>query len=130
MSPIIQPDLSEAQALTPIEPGTYKAKIEAVEFKNSKQGNPMIVPKFAIEVEGKKRSRNAYLVITGEGAYGFEQLLRACGFTEVADQCKNPDVPNPPFDTDSLVGQELQLVVESDMYNNAPSDKIKAYLKA
>lgn len=130
--PMINPDLSEAQALTPIEPGTYKAKIVACEFKSSKAGNPMIVPKFEIDVNGKQRSRNAYLVITGEGAYSFEQLLRACKFEEIADAYKNPDVPNPPFDTDSLIGQELNLVIDADIRKdtNEPSDKIKAYLKA
>lgn len=130
--PIIQADLSEAQAFTPIEPGTYKAKIVACEFKNSKSGNPMIVPKFEIDVGGKNRSRNAYLVITGEGAYGFEQLLRAAKFDAVADQYKDPNQPNPEFDTDSLIGCELNLVIDSDIRKdtNEPSDKIKAYLKA
>lgn len=128
--PIIQPDTSLAQEMGPIEPGTYPAKILEVEFKTSKSGNPMIVPKFEINVGGKMRSRNAYIVVTGEGAYGFDQLLRACGFEAVADQYRDPSQPNPPFDTDSLIGQELQVRVDNELYQGTMRDNIKSYAKS
>lgn len=128
--PVIQPDTSAAQDMGPIEPGTYHAQIVACDFKQSKQGNPMIVPKFDVTVDGKKRSRTAYLVVTGEGAFGFDQLLRACGFQQLADQYRDPNQPNPPFDTDSLVGQELNVVVSSEIYQGEKRDAIKGYLKA
>jgi len=130
MSPIINPDTSEAQNMDPIEPGTYPATIVAVDFKTSKSGNPMIVPKFKVMVDGKERTRQAYLVITGEGAYGFDQLLRATGFDSIADQYKDPGQENPPFDTDSLLQQTCQVVVDTQMYNNEKRDQIKSYLKA
>jgi len=129
--PVVNPDTSAAQEMSAIEPGTYKARITEVEFKNSKSsGNPMIVPKFAVNVDGKERPRSAYLVITGEGAYGFDQLLRATGFDELADKFKAKEGDKPEFDTDDLIGQELNVVVEADTYNGQLRDKIKSFLRA
>lgn len=130
--PIINPDTSEIEKQGPIAPGTYKAKIKDVEFKTSKaSGNPMIVPTFEVQVGDDVRPRNAYMVINGKGAYAFDQLLRATGFTEIADKLNDPTVsPKPEFDTDLLVGQELNVVIESDTYNGELRDKIKSYLKA
>ena len=127
--PVVNPDTSEASGA--IEPGTYKARITDVEFKNSKSsGNPMIVPKFEVDVNGKARPRQAYLVITGEGAYGFDQLLRATGFDELADKFKSKEGEKPEFNTDQLIGQELNVVVEADTYNGQLRDKIKSFLRA
>jgi len=130
MSPIIQPDTSEAQDMSPIEPGTYPGTIVQVELQTSKKGNAMIVPKWEVTVDGKTRTRTSYLVIDGPGSAGFDQLLRACGFDELADQYKDPDAENPEFDTDQLINQQCNLVVESQMYNNELRDNIKSYLPA
>lgn len=130
---LIKPDLSEVQNLGPIEPGTYAAKIVAVEAKVSSKGNPMIVPKFEIQVPGdeKPRTRNSFLVISGEGAYGFGQLLRSTGFGDIAEQLADPNYqPKPEFDTDSLIGQSCQVVIEEAIYNNEKRDSIKSYLPA
>lgn len=124
--PIIQPDLSEIDA--PLESGTYAAKIIECDAQTSKKDNPMIVPKFELVVDGKRRVRQAYLVITGQGAYGFQGLLRACGFHEYADRLKAGS--KEPFDTDQLIGQELNVVVEETLYNGEKRDQIKSYLKA
>lgn len=128
--PIIQPDTSQAQEMGAIEPGTYPAKIVAVEYKVSKTGTPMIVPKFEVTVEGKARTRNAYVVITGPGSFNFDQLLRACGFDAIADQYRDPAQANPDFDTDSLIGIELQVRVDNELYNGSMRDNIKSYAKA
>lgn len=127
---LIQPDTSEAQEMTPIEPGTYPGVITEVEFKQSAAGNPMVVCKWEIDVEGKTRTRKSYLVVTGEGAFNFDQLLRSTGFTEVADIYKDPESDNPEFDTDSLVGQSCNVVIESQMYKDELRDSIKSYLPA
>ena len=128
--PIINPDLSEVKSQGPIEPGVYRAKILEVDYKTSGKGNPMIVPKIEVEVgQDDKRTRNAYLVITGAGAYGFEQLLRATGFDDIADAYQDKDAQKPAFDTDQLIGQELQVQIESDTYNGQLRDTIKSYLK-
>lgn len=128
--PVVNPDTSAAQEMSAIEPGTYKARIADVEFKTSKSaGNPMIVPKIMVNVDGKERPRSAYLVITGEGAYGFDQLLRATGFDELADKYKNKEGEKPEFDTDELIGQELNVVIEADTYNGQLRDKIKSFLR-
>jgi hypothetical protein len=128
--PIIQPDTSAVKELGPIEPGTYPAKIAACDAKTSKSGNPMIVPAFEIEVgDGDVRTRNAYVVISGAGAYGFDSLLRATGFDEIADQYRNPDAEKPAFNTDDLVGQELMVVVSENLYNGQKRDQITGYLR-
>lgn len=132
MSPMIKPDLTDADSFGPIEPGTYPAKIETVEYKTSGKGNPMIVPKFAIDVNGKTRKRNSYLVIIGEGAYGFSQLLRACHFDELAAAYGDKSIPldqKPEFNTDDLQGQELNVVVDHQLYNGEMRDSIRNYLR-
>lgn len=131
MSPIINPDTSNITEMGPIPAGTYPAEILQVDFQTSKSGNPMIVVKFGVEVDEKVRNRNSYLVITGEGAYGFDSLLRACGFENLADQYKDKNVqPKPDFDTDMLVGQRVNVVIEPTTYNNELRDQIKSYLRA
>lgn len=129
MSPVLQPDTSQAEDFTqPIEPGTYKARIVACEVGKSKAGNNKIVPKFEIDVQGKKRTRQSHLVVSGEGAAGFDQLLRACHMDDLAKAYKGGS--GPAFDTDSLVGQELQVVVEEQLYEGQKRDQIKTFLKA
>jgi hypothetical protein len=124
--PVLEPDLSE---VGPIAPGTYQARIASVEVTKSKKGNPMIVPDFAVNVNGKERSRSSYLVISGPGATGFLQLLRACHFDEAADAYLNPDTENPSFDSDAFVGQELNVVIEENLYEGEVRDQIRSFLK-
>lgn len=131
--PIINPDTTEAIEMGPIEPGTYPAEIKAVDFQMSKNGNPMIVTSFDVTVEqGKKpRPRKAWIVITGPGSYNFDQLLRATGFDSLADQYKDPEQANPEFDTDNLIGQHLQLVIDNRLDEQGNKrDEIKAYMRA
>jgi hypothetical protein len=125
--PIINPDLSEVNK--PLEPNTYPAEISApIDMQVSKAGNPMIVIPFVLNNNGKNVKRTVRQVITGAGAFGFEQLLRATGFDDVANSLKSG---NPqPFDTDKLVGQKLNVTVETDTYNGQLTDKITGYLKA
>jgi uncharacterized protein DUF669 len=129
--PLITPDTSQVEKQGPIEPGTYPAKITDVGFENSKSsGNPMIVVKHDVTVGDSVRPRTAYLVITGKGAYGFDQLLRATGFDKVADEYSDANVTTKtPFDTDQLIGQELNVVIESDSYQGQLRDKIRSFLK-
>jgi len=135
--PLITPDTGEAQDYsTPVKPGTYKSKILDVDFKTSDAGNPMIVPRFEFNEGDKRRVRKAFLVINGEGAYGFDQLLRAAGFGQLADIYKDKAIPanqKPPFNTDDLVGKEVQIIVEEQIIQKGPnagkkSDGIKSYL--
>lgn len=129
--PIINPDTTQMVDMGPITPGTYPAEAISVEYTNSKAGNPMIVVSWEIDVGGTKRPRKAYHVITGEGAAGFDNLLRSCHFTQLADQYKDPKVmPKPSFDTDQLIGQRVQVIIEPNLYNNEMRDQIKSYLPA
>lgn len=124
--PIINPDLSQTG---PIKPGTYRSKILEVGFETSKKQNPMVVVKHELDVDGEKVPRTGYHVITGKGAFMFDQLLRATGFADLANAYADKDQPNPPFDTDNLVGQELFVVVEAGIYDGKPTDNIAGYLK-
>lgn len=127
--PIINPDTTEMLEMGAIEPGTYPAEIAAVDFKSSKAGNPMIVVDFGIQVGDSVRPRKSYLVITGEGAYNFDQLLRATGFHQLADQYKDKNVnPKPAFDTDQLIGQRVNVVVEPNLYQGQMRDQIGSFL--
>lgn len=129
--PIVQPDTTMAEDLSPIEPGSYPAKIVECDFQKSKEKNtPMIVPKFKVEVNGKLRTRQAYLVISGPGAWNFDQLLRAVNMASLADAYHDVKVsPKPAFDTDSLVGQELMVIVEEEIYQGTKRDRINGYVK-
>lgn len=130
--PIINPDTSAMTDMGAIPAGTYPAEISGVQYKNSKAGNPMLEIDFQVEVEdGKKRPRKSWAVITGEGSFNFDQLLRATGFQQLADQYKDKNVqPKPSFDTDMLIGQKVNVVIEGNLYNNEMRDQIKSYLPA
>lgn len=130
--PLINPDTSEAQDMAAIEPGTYPARIDgSPEYKASAKGTPMIVPNLKIKVGDKERTRKAYVVISGPGAFNFDQLLRACNLDSLADQYKDPSVqPKPAFDTDVLAGQEIQVTIDSEMYEGQLRDRVKGFMKA
>jgi hypothetical protein len=129
--PIVQPDTTQAEDLSPIEPGTYRARIsECGHQKGKEKGTNMIVPKFKVTVNGKERPRTAYLVIEGPGAWNFDQLLRACNMVQLADDYRNPAVqPKPPFHTDRLVNQEVNVVITEDLYQGQKRDKITGFLR-
>jgi len=128
--PMIQPDTSAATEMQAIAPGTYAGKILKVDYGMSAKGNPMLTITYELQVDGKARVRKGYHVITGEGAYGFDNLLRSTGFDAIADQYKAKDGEKPSFDTDDLIGKELQIVIDSQLYNNELRDQIKSFLKA
>lgn len=130
--PIITPDTSNMLDMSAIPAGTYSGEIAKAEYEISKaSGNPMVVVTTDVEVEGKKRPRKSYLVISGEGAYGFDQLLRSCGFHQLADAYKDPTVsPKPDFDTDQLIGQKVNVVIEPDEYQGQLRDKVRSFLPA
>lgn len=136
--PVLQPDTSQAQDFTsPIEPGTYPARVVSGEAGISKSKNPKCVVKFEVNVNGTKRSRTSHLPVTGEGTFGFDQLLRACRMDSLADAYKDPSVqPKPAFDPATLAGSELLVVIEPNLYKNEATgveekrDQITGYMKA
>lgn len=126
--PVIFPDTSTMIDMGPIADGVYPAKILEVLVETSKKGNQMIVPKFDVNIgEGKTKHRKSYIVIAGEGSYNFDQLLRACHFDDLADSIKAGQ--KPPFDSDSLVGQECQVIIKTELVDNQTRDNISGYLK-
>jgi hypothetical protein len=142
--PLIQPDTSEAADLSPIPEGTYPGKIKEVKPTKSKKQENMLETKVSITVPGsdKPRTRKTWIMIEGAGAGNFDQLLRACHFDELADKYKDPSITEkPPFDTDSLVDQDVNVVIVPEIYQRTGPDgnpvgepelrdRIKGFLKA
>jgi hypothetical protein len=129
---MLTPDTAEGtDLLAPIKPGTYPASITAATPKVSKKGSGMVEVKVTISVNGKEKKRTANVVVSGPGAAGFDQLLRATNFDKLADTYKDPTIqPKPDFDEQTLVGQSVNVVVDHQMYNNETRDQIKGWLKA
>lgn len=129
--PIITPDTTEQLDFSPLEPGTYPATVTKVEADTSKKGNPMLVVYFSVEkAPGVTVQRKSWLVTSGEGTSGFDQLLRATGFADLADVYKDKSASKPAFDTDDLINQQVLVIVEQSEYNGQLRDQIKTYLKA
>ena len=124
--PILTPDTSNI--LGNIPPGTYPADITEAEAQVSKKGNAMVVPTFSITVDGKQYTRKAYVVVEGPGAFNFDQLLRAVGQASLADRYRAGE--KVPFDTDTLKGAHLNIIIDTEIRDNQERDTIKGYLKA
>lgn len=126
--PILNPDLSEVQEMGNITPGTYQATIKAATPKTSQKGNPMIELDLAVTVDGKERKRRAWVNVTGAAAYKFDSLLRAVGMEDLADKYKAKE--QVPFDTDTLVGRNLNVTIDTEMRDDVERDTVKGFLKA
>lgn len=126
--PIIEPDLSEAEQLGAHEPGTYKGSIETVEVtKGKEKGTPMIVVNLACQDgDGKIFHRKTWIVTSGAGAGNFEQLLRACNLEDVADSLRTSKAP---FNTDVLVGQQVNVIMDNEEYKGRMQDRVTGFLK-
>lgn len=130
--PLIQPNLADVVSYDP-PVGTWQGEIVDVTDKVSGAGNPMLVVETLMEVDGAKYGIRGYHVYTGRAAYGFENLLRACHFDDVADQLKRGEPLN--FNTDDLKGQKVQVIVTEGVDTRDPSGQtkqknLKGYLPA
>jgi len=126
--PIIEPDLTEVESMGPMNAGTYAASCLTIETATSKSGNPMVVVESAVDYNGVNRKKKDWIVTSGKAAFKFENFLRAVGMDEAADALKAGK--SYPIDTDLFLGATYHIVVEADVYNGEPSDKIAKYLKA
>lgn len=125
--PEILPDLSEVQSNV-IEKGSYEATIKTVTPGTSKTGNAKVDVEFEIMVGGNAVPRTASVPTGGKGAFRFAQLLRATNFGPVADKLSKGE--RTPFNTDDLEGQRLTVVIDHEMWNDEPRDKIEKFVKA
>ena len=124
--PLIEPDFTETGL---IDNGTYPAEIKNVEAGTSNAGKPKAIIHLEVDVNGKPRKKEAHLPVTGKGAYQFANMLRASGFAEDADRFSKPG--GGSFDTDKLIGQKINIVIEQGMdQNEQMRDNIKSFLKA
>lgn len=93
---------------------TLKGRIISMDYRQAKSsGNPMIVPKIQFEYEGRTFERDAYLVIGGDGAMGFEQFMTACGEEAIGKAYRSPSTA-PDFDLDDLIGRVVSFYFTSD----------------
>jgi hypothetical protein len=123
--PIIKPNLADVVSNDP-PVGTWPATITEVTDKVSGAGNPMLVVRCAMEVDGQKYELSGFHVYTGRAAYSFENLLRATHFDDVADQLRRGQPLD--FNTDNLLHQPVQVTVEEGVDQNGQKRKnIKAY---
>lgn len=133
---MLTPDTAEGvDLLAPIEPGTYAAEITAALPKTSKKGGAMLEVKVTVDVQGKEKKRTGYVMVSGPGAASFDQLLRATHNDKVADIYKDATIPaaqKPEFDEQSLVGQRVMVVIDSQInqQDGSTRDNIKSWLKA
>jgi hypothetical protein len=124
--PEIYPDLKDVQSNV-IPPGVYEVTIESVTPGTSGTGNPKVDVVFTFKLDGREvNSRPVAIPTTGKGAFRFQQLLRACGFRQVADALKAGPAP---FNTDDLEGQRLRVQVDPDEYQGEPSYTIEKFIQ-
>jgi hypothetical protein len=84
-----------------------------------------------IQVDGKDRTIVDWVITSGPGAFRFDQLLRAVNMNELADKYRAGE--QVPFDTEALVGQSLQIVVDKELDQKNPDlerNRVKSYLRA
>lgn len=71
--PVVQPDFSEAIDLSPIDEGTYPAKMSVIKLTTSKaKGEPMLECTCVMQVHGKPRERNTWMLTQGKGSGSFQ----------------------------------------------------------
>lgn len=111
---LIVPDFSEAAESKPVPPGTYSARIKAVEPKESQAGNKYL--SWKLELFGSPEVNNRIVfhrtMISGPGAFRLRDLYAAATGKKIADK--------ESFDTMDLIGKELKvmLVEQKDQEGN------------
>lgn len=138
--PVLQPSLDEMTDFQASVPNTYTAEIKSVtivqaknENKNTGKKTNGIQPEFEFRAprlsdkEERTVTRRAWLATDGKGTFNFDQLLRCCGFKELADEMKaRPG--QVPFDTDILLGKRVGVVITTQLYEGKQSDNIDSFL--
>lgn len=130
---MLTPDTAEGvDLLKPIDPGTYPAEITAAIPATSKKGGSMLQVKVTIDVQGAQKKRTGYVMVSGPGAASFDQLLRATHNDQLADTYKDPTAAKPEFDEQTLVGQQIMVVIDSQInqQDGTTRDNIKSWLKS
>ena len=125
--PIVQPDTSSVQNT---EPGTYPASITGIVVDTSQKGDAMLRLVFEVNANGKMKNMNDIVMLEGRGVFKLIDLLRAIDQEDLANTYVDPASDMPPFDTDILQGAELEVVVDTEMYEGRARDAIQRYLKA
>lgn len=120
--PLITPDFTEVGQ--PIKPGVYNARIKDCESKQSQKGSTYLNWKLELFGDPDVNNRVVFLStpITGKGAFRLQELYKAAMQEEL-------DAKAPKFDTDSLIGREVNvtLVEGKDQEGNTrPFPDVKA----
>lgn len=103
MCPLVQPDFTDAMEMTVLPPGVHKVRVVGAEAKTSQAGNQYI--NWKLETFGADASQLNNRVVfhstptTGKGSGILRSFLLAA----------KGELPNGSFDTDSVLGSELQV---------------------
>lgn len=115
---LVSPDFSEvAEAVTP---GIYKVRVKGVKAQETKTGLPML--SWQLETYGEAESRNNgrtifhRTILSGPAAWQIRDFYRAATGQALAGN----------FETDQLLGKELEVRMEEEEYQGQTSVKVKA----
>lgn len=125
---MLKPNTSEQ--ITPIPVGTYPCEIITAEAAVSKNNEGMIVAEVRVvdPRSGKPQDIKTWIMTEGKGSKSFDNLLRAVGLGELADQYKRGE--GPDFDEKSLIGQRPAVTIKHEEYMGDMSHKIGRFLPA
>jgi hypothetical protein len=141
VSPILLPDTSKAEDMDPSVAGTYQARVVQMDGQLSREKKvPQAVIQVVLEAprednqEVRKIRRYAWLNTEGAGSMGFDQFLRACKESEVADRIRSGE--KVPINTDDFdgraggQGKELLVVLKVGTFKGNRKDEIDGFLPA
>lgn len=104
-----------------VEPGTYSARIDKVNDKAAKSGNPMMIIGWTITgtepPAGTKVSEMVTMI--PEAYWRVAEIFEATGF-------KSPD--GTGFESQDLLGLECKIVLADDTYEGRTRSKVQKHL--
>ena len=123
---MLKPNLGDIVSNDPPVGGPFRGKISRVKDTVSSNNNPMLIVNVEFEDGGIRYEAAGFHVYRGRGAQGFENLLRATHFGDVADRLmKGEDLE---FDEQQLVDQEVQIYVDEYVKGDGKAKSIQKYV--
>lgn len=114
--PILEANFDE---IKPLEAGTFMGDILGLMDAMTQKGQRKVFLSSTLMVNGEPKNKTYSIMLEGKGAFMWERLLRATGFSDVANRLSNGE--RVPFDSDQLIGQSVQFVIEQRPSYNDPN---------
>lgn len=119
--PKIAVNLHDVKELEALHPGQYPVMIESItETKSKEKQKEMCKIKFKCTGEGLHNVLFTNIMLDENSMWKWKQLYEAA----------NISYDESGFDTDDLIGAELIVTVDIEMYNGKPQNKVGDFLKA